>query len=130
MADSIPLRSLRLERSWSQEHLAELSGLSVRTIQRLEQGELASLETQRALSAAFDIPAAELVSPPNDVPVTEGIQACRRKFFHHLAVFAAVMTGLALFNLVKTPGNLWFVYPFLGWGLGIVLHAYGVFRRP
>ncbi|WP_309247253.1 helix-turn-helix transcriptional regulator [Shewanella sp. VB17] len=32
------VRKLRLQRGWSQEHLSQLSGLSVRTIQRIERG--------------------------------------------------------------------------------------------
>ena len=32
------IQKLRLQRGWSQEQLAVLSGLSVRTIQRLERG--------------------------------------------------------------------------------------------
>jgi transcriptional regulator with XRE-family HTH domain len=33
------VRKLRLQRGWTQEHLAGLSGLSVRSIQRLERGQ-------------------------------------------------------------------------------------------
>ena len=32
------VRKLRLQRGWSQEQLAEMSGLSTRTIQRIERG--------------------------------------------------------------------------------------------
>ncbi|MEM7191175.1 MAG: helix-turn-helix transcriptional regulator, partial [Pseudomonadota bacterium] len=49
------VRKLRLERSWSQETLAEVSGLSVRTIQRIERGAEPSLETRAALAAVFDV---------------------------------------------------------------------------
>lgn len=42
-------------RKWSQETLAELSRLSVRTIQRIEKGEPASTETKRALADAFGL---------------------------------------------------------------------------
>jgi len=49
------LKSLRLERGWSQEQLATISGLSERTIQRAERGETPSLETQRSLAASFEI---------------------------------------------------------------------------
>ena len=40
MTDDSPLliQKLRLQRGWSQEQLAELTGLSVRTIQRIERG--------------------------------------------------------------------------------------------
>lgn len=33
------IRKLRLQRGWSQEQLAELTGLSTRTIQRIERGQ-------------------------------------------------------------------------------------------
>lgn len=49
------LKSLRLEKQWSQEMLAELTGLSVRTIQRIEQGHKASLESTKALNAIFEV---------------------------------------------------------------------------
>jgi len=39
------VRKLRLQRSWSQEYLADLSGLSTRTIQRIERGQKASPES-------------------------------------------------------------------------------------
>jgi transcriptional regulator with XRE-family HTH domain len=48
---------------WSQEQLAELSGLSVRTIQRLERGQTASVESQKALGAAFEIDFSHLKEP-------------------------------------------------------------------
>lgn len=45
----------RLERAWSQEELAVASGLSLRTIQRVEKDASASLETKKALAATLDI---------------------------------------------------------------------------
>ncbi|WP_216819982.1 helix-turn-helix domain-containing protein [Zoogloea sp. LCSB751] len=38
------VQKLRLQRGWSQQQLAELSGLSARTIQRIEGGQTASAE--------------------------------------------------------------------------------------
>ena len=49
------IKRLRVERHWSQEQLAEMSGLSVRTIQRIENGENAGLESLKALGAVFEI---------------------------------------------------------------------------
>lgn len=49
------LKRLRLERNWSQEQLAELSGLNIRTIQRIENGEKASLESIKSLASVFEI---------------------------------------------------------------------------
>ena len=49
------VQKLRLQRGWSQEQLAELSGLSVRTIQRMERGLPASNETLKSLASVFEI---------------------------------------------------------------------------
>lgn len=49
------IKQLRLSRGWSQEQLAQFSGLSVRTIQRVERGHNAGLESLKCIAAAFDI---------------------------------------------------------------------------
>jgi transcriptional regulator with XRE-family HTH domain len=53
---------LREIKCWSQDELATASGLSVRTIQRVEKSGMASLETTKALAAVFDVQPAELRS--------------------------------------------------------------------
>lgn len=50
----------RLRRAWTQEHLAKVSGLSHRTIQRVEKESSGSMETKKALAATFDIDACDL----------------------------------------------------------------------
>ena len=49
------IKSLRIERHWSQAYLAEICGISIRTIQRIEKGGEADYETKKALSAVFEI---------------------------------------------------------------------------
>ncbi len=49
------VRKLRTKRSWSQEQLADFSGLNVRTIQRVENGQKASLETLKCLASVFEV---------------------------------------------------------------------------
>ena len=63
MSDTNKFRSLRLARAWSQEQLAELSGMSVRTVQRIENGDQPSLETLSALAAVFEVSVADLSGP-------------------------------------------------------------------
>lgn len=60
--NSTRLRELRLARQWSQDQLAELSGLNLRTIQRLESGANISSESLRALSAVLEVPAESLLA--------------------------------------------------------------------
>lgn len=57
---SAKTRRLRSERGWSQDQLAHASGLSLRTIQRVEAEGNASRETQVCLAATFGITLAEL----------------------------------------------------------------------
>ena len=47
--------SARKAKSWSQEELAIASGLNLRTIQRIESEAAASLQSKKALAAAFDV---------------------------------------------------------------------------
>jgi DNA-binding XRE family transcriptional regulator len=49
------LKQLRIGRHLSQERLAQMSGLNVRTIQRVESGHNASLETLKCLAAALEV---------------------------------------------------------------------------
>lgn len=51
-------------------------------------------------------------------------------FYTHFIVFLAVIAGLALINLVSGDA-FWIQWVVLGWGLGIVFHAFLIFvRRP
>lgn len=54
------IKNLRQEKHLSQEQLAELCGLSLRTIQRVEGGHRVSYASLRSLSAALDINVDEL----------------------------------------------------------------------
>jgi transcriptional regulator with XRE-family HTH domain len=61
------IRMLREARSWTQAHLAEAAGLSLRTVQRLEAEHKAAAETLLALAAALDVDVAVLTegrAPP------------------------------------------------------------------
>ena len=49
------IRKLRLDRGISQEQLAEVTGLSIRTIQRVEAGHRVSYASLRALAATFNV---------------------------------------------------------------------------
>ena len=55
------MKSLRLEKCWSQEELAQLCDLNVRTIQRVEKGQRVGTETLKALAAVFEISTDELL---------------------------------------------------------------------
>lgn len=50
-----------------------------------------------------------------------------RDFYQHLAVYLVINAGLVLINLLTSPQSLWFVWPLLGWGIGVALHALTTF---
>jgi uncharacterized membrane protein YhaH (DUF805 family)/DNA-binding XRE family transcriptional regulator len=68
--DSNLVKKLRTARNWSQEQLSEECGLSLRTIQRLENGDNASIESVRALAEVFDIDSNELILSEKDESMT------------------------------------------------------------
>ena len=49
------------KRAWTQGHLAEVCGLSLRTIQRIEKTGVASHETIKALASVFEISIEDLI---------------------------------------------------------------------
>ncbi|WP_371189014.1 helix-turn-helix domain-containing protein [Thalassotalea maritima] len=49
------LKELRISNHLSQEQLAQMSGLNVRTIQRIESGHNASLESLKCLASALEV---------------------------------------------------------------------------
>ena len=135
------VRKLRLQRGWSQEQLAEMSGLSVRTIQRIERGRTPGLESLASLAAVFDVPVTELrqeddimteAKTPSRISGEEerAIEYVRdlKGFYSHLTSYVLVMLGLFVINLVFTPGYFWAFWAALGWGIGIVVHGLNVFE--
>ncbi|MEJ2612115.1 MAG: helix-turn-helix domain-containing protein [Candidatus Thiodiazotropha sp.] len=54
------IKKIRITKGWSQEQLAQFSGLSVRTIQRIERGHNAGLESLKCIAAVFDMDVSKL----------------------------------------------------------------------
>jgi transcriptional regulator with XRE-family HTH domain len=55
------VRTLREARAWTQEHLADAAGVSLRTVQRLEAGQGFASETALAVAAALNVDVRELL---------------------------------------------------------------------
>ena len=140
------IQKLRLQRGWSQEQLAELSGLSVRTIQRLERGQPASVESLKSLGAVFEIDFSNLKEPnmtattyeptgtsqtPLDADEALAMARVRaiKGFYIHACQYVVVIGALALINIVTLPRYWWFIYPALGWGVGLAFHGLRVFDK-
>jgi transcriptional regulator with XRE-family HTH domain len=145
------VQKLRLQHGWSQQQLADLSGLSVRTIQRIERGQPASAETLKSLASVFEIdftqlqeasmasqdphdPALSLPppAPPLDARSHEELLAMRhveklRRFYRGVALYVVVITGLTVLNALTRPHHWWVVWPALGWGIGLLARAAATF---
>lgn len=52
---SSKIKSMRLDKGWTQQDLAEFCDVSVRTVQRVEKDGIASLETTLALASVFEV---------------------------------------------------------------------------
>ncbi len=54
----------------------------------------------------------------------------RMGFYTHLSVYVVVILFLAIVDFVTSPGTIWFLWPLLGWGIAVVIHAAFVFVFP
>ena len=49
-------------------------------------------------------------------------------FYGNLIAYIVVNIGLMVLNLLTSPGYLWFFWPMLGWGIGVLFHGMKVFN--
>jgi hypothetical protein len=45
----------------------------------------------------------------------------------HVLIYVLVNAGLVVLNLLTSPDHLWFIWPMLGWGIGLLGHGLGVY---
>lgn len=131
------IQKMRLQRGWSQQQLAELSGLSARTIQRIENGQPASAESLKSLASVFEIDFSSLTSEPcmsANTPSKQEEQLALARvrkikgFYVHLTQYVVVISVLALVNLIAHPSKLWVFWPAFAWGVGVLAHAAATFE--
>ena len=150
------IQKLRLQHGWSQQQLADASGLSARTIQRLEAGAVPSVESLKSIAAVFEVDFQtlrenDMLSTPNTLAsdagsssataaASAGADAQRdheeaqafhyvrklKGFYRHAAQFAVVIPVLWAINLWQSIDYMWAVWPTLGWGLGLALHGFSI----
>ena len=48
-------------------------------------------------------------------------------FKKHLTLYIAVNLALAAINFLTSADYLWFIWPLLGWGIGVVAHFAAVY---
>lgn len=98
---------LRRERSWSQDELAIASGLNLRTIQRIEKYASASLQSKKAVAAAFDIDTRDLDDheemrmKPCPVCGSNEIYQYKDYFRYGMSAGEELLPGLGAFSMAK-----------------------------
>jgi transcriptional regulator with XRE-family HTH domain len=91
---AVIIRTLREIRGWSQDTLAELTGLSVRTVQRVECGEPSNTDTRQALARAFELDDIDAFNKPLHLPDPKYIQAEMERFEReHLTLETQIATS-------------------------------------
>ncbi len=94
--DSLVIRSEREKRAWSQEHLAGVSGLGLRTIQRIESTGSASYESAGALAAVFEVPVVALRGAEVESGTPGNVSPGRSVWHRILTVFGCAVLGAIL----------------------------------
>lgn len=131
--DTAKIKRWREERHWSQEHLAQLSGIGLRTLQRIENGRQASSETLKALANAFNVDVAALAVDPEIEAAqivqsrqAKAVRTLRLSFWIHVAcyvvvaaVFVTISVGLGSF-VMKWP-LLWVTVVLLSHGAALAV---------
>ncbi len=110
----VDIRQRRLAKGWSQEHLAEVAGLSVRTIQRIEGGQKPGLESLKCLAAVFETEISDLTQEPKMTEATEtqtSLQEERKEyvdaFWMNFIALLVITPAYYWLNFTLTPGFLW-----------------------
>ena len=94
-----------------------MSGLSIRTIQRIERDQKAGLESLKALSAVFDIEISELQREAVDavgIITAEQDDQTRKEAYTEGVIGIYKLAGLAIFSLIFT--FVFVVDDTTGWG--------------
>lgn len=119
--DAKRVRSERERRAWSQEHLAQVTGLGLRTIQRIEASGLASYESVKAIASVFALTVSDLHVQSASAselaverPQAQKISSRARKLMLLLPGIALAVGVLGGTSAVKAlPHAFWFVGPLL-----------------
>jgi transcriptional regulator with XRE-family HTH domain len=105
------VRKLRLQRGWSQEQLAHISALNVRTIQPIERGQAPSLESKKSLAAAFEV---QLATFDNIGKATAEVSM--------YLIFAVTII------VVKGFDDSVVIWGLLGWTVGVIVHGLNAYE--
>tara|TARA_R110000787_G_scaffold70646_15_gene157120 strand:- start:12375 stop:12827 length:453 start_codon:yes stop_codon:yes gene_type:complete len=98
------VKKMRIERHWSQEQLAEMSGLSIRTIQRIETGENAGLESLKSLAAVFEVTLVDSDKNKEQEEIEKGEKYLKdlKGFYKLLAIAGLSLSPIVILAIVNS----------------------------
>lgn len=99
------VQHLRDQKNLTQTELAEKSGLSLRTIQRIEAGNIPKGFTLKALANAFEIDPEKLISSKENIKLDRAKLINLSSLFGLIIPFGGVIIPLILTNKTKDPRN-------------------------
>ena len=138
------IKQIRQERGLSQEQLAQMAGISPRTLQRIEGGATPSAETLKCLASALDLQfddlrkdmdmAQDIAAPAGHAEYTEEeVQEARdhveglKGFYMHAGVMVMSVIIIYVVNLLVSPWYMWAHWAALGCGISVAIHALVLF---
>jgi len=123
------VRKLRLKRGWSQSQLAEMAGVTTRTIQRIERGHRSSMETNKALSSVFEVelsllqPEEEKMEGESELKADEQEALSYAKRMKEFYEFLATYVIMAVVFLFVFHGQPVVYIIFAGLGVGLIVQG-------
>jgi hypothetical protein len=54
----------------------------------------------------------------------------KQGFTIHAAIYGCVNTCLIALNILTVPQVPWFIFPLVGWGIGLASHYFGIRKYP
>lgn len=132
------IKQRRLEKGWSQMQLAELAGISLRTVQRIEKGQIPTPETAKSLASVFDVDFRELLQIKSSPGIDEDsltdtelleLEHVReiQRFVRDLIYFVLTIPVILAVTMIDSLNAEWLWWVLLGWSIYIAWEAYELF---
>jgi transcriptional regulator with XRE-family HTH domain len=116
------LKQLRANFNYSQEQLAELSNLSLRTIQRIEKDNHGSKQSLTSIANVFNLEYDDFLNKlkSQDIKSTQISERNKTKILR----FFTINFILFIINITTNSDYLWFLFPLFGWGIPLFYKIY------
>ena len=119
------VKKMRIERHWSQEQLAEMRGLSIRTIQRIETGENAGLESLKYLAAVFEVTLVDSDKNKEQEEIEKGEKYLKdlKGFYKLLAIAGLSLSPIVILAIVNSEMLIVLFFMGITWAIILGVNA-------